>query len=643
MRRVKPHPRGWLAGSAGVATIAATVLMGAFGTGASASTAVHSHARPHVHAPHVSPFGRGASRSARHVSGRPAARPDVTSTKTLWVSNSVPVGHDTGCTSPGYETITAALNAAVNYTTPTVKVCAGTYDEQLTITQSLTLSAKGSVTVVGPASPASNTNCDNDGGSQPNQDVVDICYPGTSGTGPSVTITGFTFEGGWASNVCYDSIYGVAVLGGSNLTMSNSTVEDTGGSALTDGCQGGVGIEVGLATSATTADAGTATLTNDTVETYQKNGITVDGAGSNAIMNGVTVTGAGPTPATAQNGIQVSDGATASISGSAVTGNECNDSSGGCGPDGFTQTQSCGLLMFDSGAVTVQSTTVSGNDIGAYNLEDYAWSYYTPPSPFTGIPVSFTGMGLNNRYENADFDQGTSTLSSSTLTGGIAGVEIVQYSGQTTSPNDTADGDTITGTSLGSSGSTGGTGAILVASDGANGDEPVTLTATGDKIGTSNSSGVVNQSTSVLDATGDWWGKTSGPSDWNFGTGSSVSSDVNFFPWETNSTLTKAKTCTTSANHTATGNDVVLCAKGETNAYLANGGTGNVLLIGNASGNDNLVGSALGGETWIIGGASGSNTINGNSSSGGHGFIQERGDTNDTLVNASSNYTVAPN
>lgn len=636
MRRVRPHSRGWLAGSAGVATIAATVLMAAFGTGASASTAAHSHARPHVHAPHVSPFGRGASRSARHVARRPAARPAVTSTKTLWVSNSVPVGHDTGCTSPGYETISAALTAAANFTTPTVKVCAGTYDEQLTITQSLTLAAKGSVTVVGPASPASNTNCDADGGSQPNQDVVDICYPGMSGPGPSVTITGFTFEGGWASNVCYDSIYGVAVLGGSNLIMSNSTVENIGGSALTDGCQGGVGIEVGLATSATTADSGTATLTNDTVETYQKNGITVDGAGSGATMSGLTVTGVGATPATAQNGIQVSDSATASISGSTVTGNECNDSSGGCGPNGFTQTQSCGLLMFDSGAVTVSSTTVSGNDIGAYNLEDYAWPYYTPPSPFNGIPVSFTGMGLNNRYENAFFDQGESTLNSSTLTGGIAGVEIAQYSGQTTSPVDTVESDTISGTN--NNGNSGvPTSAILLASDGTAGDEPVTLTATQDKIGTSNTNGVYNQGTSVLDAENDWWGSPSGPSVWNFGKGSSVTADVNFFPWETNSTLTKAKTCTSYVNHTATGNNVVLCAKGETNAYLANGGTGNVLLIGNATGNDDLVGSTLGGETWIIGGTSGNNNINGNN---GTGYIQERGDTNDTVINA-TDYTVA--
>ncbi len=64
-----------------------------------------------------------------------------------------------------------------------------------------------------------------------------------------------------------------------------------------------------------TSDPGTATLNNDVVSSYQKNGITVDGTGSSAAIGNVTVTGAGETTAIAQNGIQISDGATARISG----------------------------------------------------------------------------------------------------------------------------------------------------------------------------------------------------------------------------------------------------------------------------------------------------------------------------------------
>jgi hypothetical protein len=621
MTRVKPHPRGWLAASVGIGTVAATVLMSALGAGASASVTAQGHVRPHVHAVHVSPFGRGVTRSARHAARRAAAPAIGAGAMTEWVSNSVPVGHNTSCTNPGWSTISAAL--AVAPAGATVKVCAGTYTDQLAITSAVSIKAQGAVTLVGPASPADNlTNCDLDGGAQPNQDVVDICGS------IAVTISGFTIEGSWPPDVCNNSLYGVAVLGGASLTMSNSTVENIGGSALTDGCQGGVGIEVGLATGATTADAGSATLTNDAVNSYQKNGITVDGTGSSATMTGVTVTGAGPTTAIAQNGIQVSDGAGATISSSTVTGNECNDTAGGCGPDGFTQVQSGGILVFDSGPTTVSSTTVSGNDIGVYNIEDFAWAFYTPPSPFTAVPVSFSGMGLANRYENAYFDQGESALSSSHLSGGEDGIEVAQYNGQTFAPQDTTTSNTITGASQ---------DAVLVASDNVSGDEPVSLSATLSKFPASNAGGVDNQSTSAVNATGDWWGQATGPSVWNFGTGSSVSADVDFFPWATNSLLTHHKSCATATTKTTTGNNVVVCAKAGTNAFLANGGTGKVLLIGNATGNDQLVGSSAGGETWIIGGTAGTNAINGNN---GTGYIQERGDTSDTLINAGS-YTVA--
>jgi len=609
---------------------AATVgllLSGAGGTlmSAPAANAAAMATRPSFGVHHVSPFA-GASRSARHLPRRhaaAAARPAVVTTR--WVSNTVPVGTapGTSCASPGYATISAALLAA----SPgdVIKVCAGTYDESLAITQSVSLQAVGSVSVVGGASPSPTTSCDADGGATtPNQDVVDICGDGTAGD-VSVTIAGLTIQGNWPSaGFCYDSFYGVAVLGAATLTMTGSTVENIGnGSSSGSGCQGGVGIEVGLATSATTADPGTATLTNDTVTGYQKNGITVDGTGSNAKITGTTVTGAGPTTAIAQNGIQVSDGATSTISGSTVSGNECDNPV--CGPDAFTQTQSTGILMFDSGKAKVSSTNANGNDIGVYNIEGFSWPFYTPPS--TSVLVTFTGMTLTNRYENAGFDAGQTSLVSSTLSGGEAGIEVFQYSGQAFLAKGTVKGDTFSGATI---------DAILVASDGTSGDKAVKLTATTSSFGTSNAGGVANQSTSVLNVTDDWWGDASGPSDWGFGSGLTVSSDVNFFPWATDSTFTTEETCTTGSSQSTTGDQVVLCAPaGTSNAFLQNAGSGRVLLIGNG-GNDQLIGSSTG-ETWMIGGRPGFNTFNGNN---GTGFIQERGDKNDTVTKAAG-YTIA--
>jgi hypothetical protein len=569
----------------------------------------------------VSPLGLGSRRAPVAPSTPKAAAPAATTTVTEWVSGSMPVGADTSCASPGYQTISSALAAAPSGAT--IKVCSGTYPEQLAITGSVTLSAVGAVTVLGPASPSSSlTSCDADGGSQPNQDVVDIC-----GSGITVNMSGFTIEGSWPSDVCYDSLYGVAVLGGADLNLSNSTVQDIGGDPQSDGCQGGVGIEVGLATSGTTADPGVAKLTNDVVSNYQKNGITVDGKGSSATISGATVEGTGPTPATAQNGIQVSDAAGATISGSFVSGDECNVSSV-CGPDGYTQTQAAGILLFDAGATSVSSTNVTASDIGVYNIEDYAWAYYTPPSPFTPVVQKFSGMGLANRYENAYFDEGGASLTGSRVWGGEVGLEVAQWNGQTTPPHGSLTSDTIADASQ---------DAVLVASDQTGGDEPVKLTINTSSLDTSNAGGMSNQSYSVVIATKDWWGDLNGPSAWGFGAGSSVSSDVNFFPWSTDSNSTTFATCTTGLNETTTSNDVVLCAKAGTgNAYLANSGPGNVLLIGN-KGNDQLAGSSAGGETWIIGGNPGHNAVNGN---GGTGYIQLRGNPNDTLTNAAG-YTVA--
>jgi len=71
---------------------------------------------------------------------------------------------------------------------------------------------------------------------------------------------------------------------------------------------------------------------------------------------------------------------------------------------------------------------------------------------------------------------------------------------------------------------------------------------------------VANKSTSVLNVTNDWWGDPTRPSGWSFGTGTSVSADVNFFPWYTDSAMTTPEPCTKGLSVTATVDDQVLCA-----------------------------------------------------------------------------------
>ncbi len=568
------------------------------------------------------PRSIGACASLALVAGFFAATPALTAAAAapqMWVNQSAVPGTDTSCANPGFQTISDALTAAPSGAV--ITVCAGTYNEQLVITKAVTLKSSGSVTVVGPGDSTSDTatSCDADGPN--NQDAVDICVPGR------VVLTGITFNAGFSSGYCNDDYIGVAVLGGATLNMSQSVVENIGGGADIGGCQGGIGIQVGEAISPTAADAGHATLNNDTVETYQKGGIVVDGVGSTATMNGVSVTGAGPAPI-AQNGIQISDGGKATISGAIVTGNECDLAPTTCGSDPDTDAQSIGILLYDAGTTTVKNSTVTGNDLGVYNLGDLATAYYTPPSPFN-ITATFTNVTMSNRYENAGADSGKTLINNSHISGSQTGISVFQYSGQPIGATFSGTKDTITGASI---------AAVYVDSDAQAGDLPYTASITHSSFNATNAAGVQNTETnmgtgytnSVVTATDDWWGNATGPSLWSFGGGTKVYNDVNFFPWALTASINTFKTCTSGTNLSTSGNDVVLCASGTGNATLTNHGSGAVLLLGN-SGNDHLNASATG-ATYIIA-AQGHNTINGNN--GTQGWFQLRGNTHDTLVNDS--------
>ena len=123
--------------------------------------------------------------------------------KTLWVappsvvvavsSAASPAVTATSCATATYHTIQSAISAAP--VGATINICTGTYVEQLTLTQSVSLVAVGAVSVQLPASPAnSETACDNAPGNgpyEPDQDGVLICGNAT------VSITGITVDAAW--------------------------------------------------------------------------------------------------------------------------------------------------------------------------------------------------------------------------------------------------------------------------------------------------------------------------------------------------------------------------------------------------------------------------------------------------------------
>jgi len=361
------------------------------------------------------------------------ASPSGALTTSLWVAHAPTVaGNGTSCTKPGYNTIQAALTAAP--TGVVVHVCSGTYTEQLTIANAVSITASGPVTVQLPATPVdSTTTCDTAPGSGPHpQDAVDIC---TSG---KVVLTGLAINASWPAGTCNDDLYAIFVAGGTTFKATNVAVTAAGAVPI-NGCQGGVGIEVGAAWT-TPVEVGHATLSNVNVSGYQKNGISVDGAGSSATIGNTTVTGAGATDQIAQNGIQVSNGALGKITNSVVTGNECDNAS--CGPDSLVSAQSTGVLFYAQAAASaLRTSTLSNNDIGVYVLADP-----NGPPPTKSI-TSVTGDHFsNNRDESVVLDQGFATLSGDTISGPAPAIQLLQYNGQTFAVLGTAAHMTITGT-----------------------------------------------------------------------------------------------------------------------------------------------------------------------------------------------------
>ncbi len=107
--------------------------------------------------------------------------------------------------------------------------------------------------------------------------------------------------------------FGVAVVGATaSASISGSSIHDIGDVPQT-GAQHGVAIFY--------TGGATGTVGGNAVWAYQKNGMAITGAGTSVAVTDNTVTGAGPTDRIAQNGIQVSSGATATVTGNTVSDN----------------------------------------------------------------------------------------------------------------------------------------------------------------------------------------------------------------------------------------------------------------------------------------------------------------------------------
>jgi hypothetical protein len=369
----------------------------------------------------------------------PAVTAQASPSSAFWVT---PAGAR-DCPSSGYTTIQAAVSAAESYegahrygAVPVVDICPGTYSEQVTVTKSLVLTRApvrpglGPVTIELPAgvgtsqaSGLSATTCqlkDSGDGVQVPQSVIEVCAADASGgntTGTTVTASDLTVEGDWPGSVCYDSLYDVLVEGGATLDLSGSTVEKAGAVSPLSGCQGGIGVQAG---NSTTGQVGHVNLSDDTVKSYQKGGISIKGSGSTGNIDRSQIIGAGPTAATAQNGIEYVYGATGSVTNSYVSGNNYTGQGGA---------SAAGILTFGGcGSATVNNTRFTGdrlvgNDMGIA-LANYDSACAKSAPTRTGDVACYNVIQNSNGYPGgkASADANVTGLSQSPAVGYQAGV-----------------------------------------------------------------------------------------------------------------------------------------------------------------------------------------------------------------------------
>lgn len=322
------------------------------------------------------------------------------------------VGLNSGCSSPGFTSVQTAVDVA--NPGATVYLCGTTpYAEQVIIQKALTLTGDTGAGLVAPnpfPAPASYI------GRLPSQFTSDNLFvPQTVvtvwGTSANVKIKNLIISGVMPGNGgCAEQEFGVLVIAGGKVTLNGDQVNDIRDiNSSLYGCQFGVGIQIGreywptadFSTFKVENFVGHATIKTTGVIGYQKNGMTIDGPGTTANVTGSTVTGGGRSNAIssdiAQNGIQISRGASATIMSNIVSDNTYLGT--GVASDG-------GILVYggscDGPATSlttgtkIESNTLQDNDVGVF-ISNLSLDNNSQCSlPITATSILATGNHITN-------------------------------------------------------------------------------------------------------------------------------------------------------------------------------------------------------------------------------------------------------
>jgi nitrous oxidase accessory protein NosD len=256
------------------------------------------------------------------------------------------------CPTATFMSVQDAINAAKPGNL--IRVCPGTYREQLSIDKSLSIEGDNGAILL------------------PNNMTVNAT--GSSGApiaaailvkeAANVKIEGFivdTTNSGITQ--CSPGLIGILYQNSSG-SIEHNAVRNARLSASLNGCQSGDAIVVqslGFETSKVN-------INDNSVHDFQKNGITGNELGTEVSITNNVVTGLGPTTGAAQNGIQIGFGAKGSVMQNTVSDNVWSP---------CVSLQDCafnatGILIFQSDDVRVERNSVMTNQIGIYASGQHA-------------------------------------------------------------------------------------------------------------------------------------------------------------------------------------------------------------------------------------------------------------------------------
>jgi hypothetical protein len=327
------------------------------------------------------------------------------------------------CAGPGthYNTISAAV-AVPSLTT--IDVCPGTYAEQVNITHNLKLTGivdgtSDAAVVIPPSGGLVQNGVDIFG----NPVAAQIFVASTSGS-PSVTVSHLTVDG-TGNNIAgcaaptLEGIYFQNTAG----TITDNTVRNQYQTDFTDygGCQNGLAINVESLT------ALAVTVSDNSVRSYQKNGITATGAATGAGSFGPKVTinanyivGLGATPlnwpgGAGENGVQIGFGASGTVSGNIVNDNiwygeypQYNYAGqGGPTPDNGAS----GILVYASTGITVSDNNVGSAQFGIATDTDPTYG------PGDNTTITSNKVSGTQVFDAIDLCSSTNKVQSNTIYG----------------------------------------------------------------------------------------------------------------------------------------------------------------------------------------------------------------------------------